>query len=239
MTMPEISNMANSILGNLETILRHIAPGYVAIICVRILYPEYLSFATTKEIYFMVAPLLGFFLYFVHTCFIYRFILFFTTIFVVILNKLEKSSWKCLEQIDRLADDDSYRLPRLFIIPKQIHLLDTQRWRRRGSGVSEVKSVQKELDKWYAMINFLFCSSYAMILIPLWFRYKEKIPLCSNQKLSVWIGSILLLLAFITDIRAVNKQFWACKTYPNRKLPYTNCILFNCCAVHKESGKQI
>ena len=150
--MSDTSNMANSILGNLETILRHIAPGYVAIICVRILYPEYLPYDKfTNELYFVVAPLLGFLLYFLHTSVIYRFIFVFVIVILIFFNKLLKCSWELLEWN---VKPERYKWKCLDIIHKytfkQMHLLDIQRWKRRNSTDTEDtkgKSIQKEMDK--------------------------------------------------------------------------------------------
>lgn len=95
--------------------------------------------------------------------------------------------------------------------------LDTQRWKRRASDDEEIKSVQKELDKWGAFLNFLYCSSYATILVPIFIRWFR-----SEQTQGYWwkvsvFGSFILIFALISEWRETNREFWASKCYHNAK----------------------
>jgi len=199
----------NRILGDMEKILRNIASGFVALIVIQILYPNFTYFNKEYALYtiLIAAPLLGLMIYSLHACFFYQII---ATINIYVYL-LWIRIWKTYTREQKIPCDTHAKLF------KHKCSLDIQRWKRRASEKREIRNFQKELDKWYALIHYLFCSSYVMITVPIILKLETK--MCIIQKhycsISSMIGWVVFAIAFITDFRAVTKEFWATQAYPD------------------------
>jgi len=90
--------------------------------------------------------------------------------------------------------------------------LATQRWLRRASQQPDTQALQREMDKWAAMLNFLYCSSYPVILVAICV-FKESGP--GPKFWSVLgMGMFLLLCALISDYRLTGREFRTWKERP-------------------------
>ena len=186
------------ILSHIDALLRYIAPGFVALFTLTALKgnTDLLQYHPTWAI-IVLAALIGVTIYSLHTAVIVQ-----VLGWVVIKLHL----WKK----DHSFVPDNYSTLTVFQVSFN---LDTERWVRRWSRDERVRNLQMELDKWSAMLNFLYCSSYLLMLIPLYVMVSESKPI-SNWWHLFCIGVFMLFLAIISSFRIINRQFWMVKTYP-------------------------
>ncbi|MQY61817.1 hypothetical protein GH146_00840 [archaeon] len=82
------------------------------------------------------------------------------------------------------------------------YYLDLKRWERR----SKNDYIQKELDRWYPIIHFLFCSAYIMIFASIYSiirNAKQLLPF-----VLLFLGIVSLITALASDYRATKIEFW-------------------------------
>jgi len=203
-----MSNVVDSVFSSLENILRYIAPGFVALFILIFVENSFSPFQHGPNsrypdwVNIIIAVITGFLIYSIHKS---VFAHIFWRIVISLQRHLTKQRWV----------PDSYRLKSTAQI---MFDLDTERWKRRASNDKEVLSIQKELDKWSSMLNFLYCSSYPMILIPLGTKC-----MCPNFVNPCWLylfctGLVVLLFALISECRITIREFWAVKTYPAKRI---------------------
>lgn len=91
--------------------------------------------------------------------------------------------------------------------------LSRQRWFRRASSNQQVLKMQEQLDKAFAWLIFLYCSSHLLLFTPfLYFLYIGKnVPNC---RYIFSAGVVSLLCAIVQDIRLTRHELWLCKHFP-------------------------
>ena len=190
-------------LSRIDTIMRYIAPGFVALFVLLTSAPNIHLFQNQSNSVYptwaivVAAALAGVLVYSVHTGAIVHGV----ALLIIPLHKRylkypEVSEYRSKQSLNVMFD------------------LDSERWLRRCSPHEEVRKIQGELDKWAAMLNFLYCSSYLMILIPSYLRFSyPSMVSCYWWHLSC-LGVLMLLFALISSFRIITRQFWALKTYP-------------------------
>jgi hypothetical protein len=94
-----------------------------------------------------------------------------------------------------------------------VSALSHERWFRKASSNPQVLKMQEQLDKAFAWLIFLYCSSYLLICAPfLYFLYINKnIP---NFGFVYFAGTVSLLCAVAQDIRVTRHELWLCNYYP-------------------------
>lgn len=203
----------DKVLSNLGTILRYLASGFVAILvtiwvdkCVDPLKlagdSGYPSWAVPVG-----AGLVGIFVYALHTGFLVR------PFWALVVRSHKCPPLKGWSKLEKPFPQKTWAMQKTWAI---MWYLDTQRWKRRASNDAEVKAVQKELDKWSELLNFLYCSAYITIVTPILVKYFH-----TGQaeeywwKVSCFAGCLIMVFALISDWRETNREFWACYEYPD------------------------
>lgn len=89
---------------------------------------------------------------------------------------------------------------------KKINLFKLKRERRSRRANNDL--LQKDFDGTFSLLNYLYCSSYLFILIPV---FCHVLDLWQNSHIHWWhiaiIGSVLLLLTFFGDILITKEEF--------------------------------
>lgn len=201
-----MGDLLEKALSRIDTIIRYIAPGFVALFVILACATDIHLFQNQSNSVYpawaivVAAALAGVLVYSVHTGAIVHGV-------ALLIIPLHKRYLKYPE----ISEHRSKRSVNVMFD------LDTERWLRRCSRYEEVRNIQDELDKWAAMLNFLYCSSYLMILIPLYFRFSHPSKVsCYWWHLSC-LGALMLLFALISSFRIITRQFWALKRYPQGK----------------------
>lgn len=196
-----MSDLIDSTLAHLETILRYIASGFVALLVLTLVYSgfELLNPSSGGEypawVTLLVAALTGITIYAVHTSIIVRFLWWLVVCFHI---RFAHHKW----------------LPPKKKSAKQVMWdLDTARWKRRGMSDPEVSAIQRELNRWAALLNYVYCSSYPLLIIPICVR------LAQPSEVSAWwpwlsaSGALLLFCALFSDNAITKRELWAVATY--------------------------
>jgi len=185
-----MAEVAEKILAHIGTVLRYVAPGFVALFVLvgldtKLTKSLWTGSGSLPLVAVLLAAVLGFGIYSVHKA----------------IPLLSSSLILCLHR----------RFGRTATV-----CLDRERWLRRSSDDPQVKGVQEELDRWSAMINFLYCSGYSMIFLPLIIERIQQITL-ESRNLTMLLGFGLLVCAWISDFRETRHEFWALEEYPGGK----------------------
>lgn len=190
--------MLEKLLSHIDALLRYIAPGFVALFTLMAVKANIDLFQYYPTWAIMVlAALIGVTIYSLHTAVIVQ---------VLGWAVIKFHLWKKHHPFV----PDNYSTLSVFRVSFN---LDTERWLRRSSRDERVRNLQMELDKWSAMLNFLYCSSYLLIVIPLYLVDSQSKPI-SNWWHLFCIGVFMLFFAIISSFRIINRQFWIVKTYP-------------------------
>ena len=185
------------ILSRLETWIRYIAPGFVFLGIAWLLEPEEARkiFCKFKEFYWLTSvfvSLIGVAIYAVHQNTVVRFLFW----FIVSILKIPRQT-KCPED---LREKPTFKV---------MQRIEEERWLRRASGNSGVKMIQRTIDSWASLMNFLYCSSYSLVVLPLFIGknscWKEELLLSSV---------ILFIVALLSDFRITLREVWMIKKYP-------------------------
>jgi len=214
-------------LGN---VLRYIAPGFVAVLVVWAIKPEYFpailsepysvlsiihkphpDFFHPYNVFFplilLTAVLTGLAIYALHTGAIVRL---FWSLMVFSYTIRRPNNSEILT--NRLGTIKAWEI---------IFQLDSQRLLRRASPDKEVETIQIAIDKWASMLNFLYCSFYSMFLVPLYFYWFRNCDFQGNLRLIFFAGLFVLVCALISECRIINRELWAVEKYPEgRPRPY-------------------
>ena len=93
-----------------------------------------------------------------------------------------------------------------------------QNYLRKASDDPQVKSIQGGMENKLALLNFLYCTFYVMLFIPLFFLFKHDMICgqmqCSHDvisirsKISMISSAVILLLALLFDYRIVKREMW-------------------------------
>lgn len=189
--MKDTIEAIDRLLSQLGMILRYIAPGFAALFVVASVFPGTLKFLRSGSPAIVVlGMLLGPTIYGVHTGALVRLIWF------PIICRLRKKEKQAL-------------------IRTMMSKLDDQRWLRRASKDNEIQSIQREMNKWAAMLNFLYCLSYTMILIPVAAKISQPSSESSNWLFILLGGLGILAAAFVSDYHICGKEIRLSEQYPN------------------------
>ena len=191
------------LLQSTETLLRYVAPGFVAMIVVavsdRSKAPEWYNHVTANPwLGVLLAVLAGFLIYAAHRALLEDLTCMVT---VAVLRRVFPH-----EVPSALTKASSYEIVQS--LPKE-HL------KRRASGDPFPNDVQRDLDSLGATLSFLFCSSYAAIGIPLLMVTTSDLLAMDGLRAFVFVsGFVLLLLAFACDVRYMRLDLWAMREHP-------------------------
>jgi hypothetical protein len=94
-----------------------------------------------------------------------------------------------------------------------VAILSRQRWFRRASQNQHVLKMQDQLDKIYAWLIFIYCSSYLLFLLG-----AILILMTSDFKnlyyfLTLGVSIILFVFAIIQDIKITKHELWLCENF--------------------------
>ena len=191
--MQEATAAIDRLFSHLGTILRYFAPGFAALFVVLVIFPGSRPFLLSGSPPVVVlGMLLGVAIYGVHTGAVIRLlwvplIIFFYKIF----------HWQ-----------------NPLLAYKTMFQLDEQRWLRRVSKGGEIGAIQSQMDHWAAMLNFLYCLSYAMILIPFGDKIYPLWCVSSYRDIVLLGGFVVLVAALISEIFIISKEIRLTQQYP-------------------------
>ena len=203
-----MSDPLDKVVSSLGTILRYIAPGFVALFCLSTVSLEFSVFEVDGVQAWAVvvgASLVGVMIYAVHNGVFIRGI--WWPLIVWLHLKKKKHPFMPDRYKDKSVRDVMWEL-------------DTERWKRRSSVDTEVKTIQAQFDKWAELLNFMYCSSYAMIGLPFYTELMACLNLiCSKGiKSCRWaipaVGLFILFCALISEYGITKRALWAAKEYP-------------------------
>lgn len=148
--MDKIPDAIDKILSRLGTVLRYIAPGFVLLVLLSWASVQPVDFtdfgAKSSSVAMLIfASLAGVVIYAVH------------------VNTIMRLTWRLIARYYIVKA--SKLLSQNFENTKELLVeLDLQRWQRRGSSDDQVASIQRELNTWGAMLNFLYCTTIAIFV---------------------------------------------------------------------------
>jgi hypothetical protein len=135
--MSETADVVDRTLASTERLIRYFAPGFAAIFIVAGLFPESQDWlASHAAIATVLGVLLGILIYSINKCVFQRLVQF------VVLALIRTKSADFVRAASRPRGGKRY--------------LDEQRWLRRESDCKETAAIQKHIDEWGAMLNFLY-----------------------------------------------------------------------------------
>lgn len=201
-----MTDLIKNAVDRLETLLRYVAPGFVAL-CLLFLFDPQLRILIQEKnfpmwIAVLSAVLAGIGLYAVHTGVLLRLVFWRLVVAALIMW----SPWA-----KKIVTSDQS-------ITEVMFNLDTERWKRRASADASVNGIQKELDRWAAMVNLLYCTAYVVLIAPLLASQSASASFsCYSQPL--FIGVLLFLVASISNYAMTERAFWAQTEYPGGTNP--------------------
>jgi hypothetical protein len=186
------------------TILRYVAPGFIAVAVLHAtdnkynLSPSLLGNPYPREILIAFALIIGPLIYALHANAIIRIIYLTVAKMWIFFSERAREKYKISKNI-RMRD--------------KTFEIDSERWKRRGNKDDEVISVQHELDKWADMLNYMYCSSYCLIFIPLYVKIARPISVCNCYWQLILSGSIVLIACLYSEKRLIERDIWAQKEF--------------------------
>ena len=183
----------NKTLSHLESILRYIAPGFVFMTVATIVELEMVSFGCIPMKYKAWAfvgsgALIGLTIYGVHTNFLVPIIVW------------RFAVWVC-KLIFRKHIPENYQ--GLWNSGESMYQLTKRRWLNRAPKDKDSNHLQAQLDKWGAMLNYLYCSGYAFLLVFALRWYQEGL----KWDWLFWIGLALVFFGWLSDVRITLYEF--------------------------------
>ena len=167
------------ILSSLGTLLRFVASGFVFLVFIKIFKVDCFNNYDKVEL-FIGAIVSGLLIYAVHVNFFHR---------LICLRLIYHCYTKCGEKIKKVTKKKGTKNFR-----NQMYHLDLERWKRRVPKKKDQKDqicvsfvIQKQMDTWSALINFLYCSSGAA-LITCVIAFLDK---------NIYAGSLLAIFGFL------------------------------------------
>lgn len=203
-----IENAADAIdrlISHLNTLLRYIASGFVGLLFIvgaNLKFNPFLEVCDKNlriSLILVSVVLSGIIIYAVHTGVLVQLMWYRGIVWVY---KIRRHSWIPLQHAGNQVKELMYNLA-------------TQRWLRRASQESDTLTLQREMDRWAAMLNFLYCSSYPIILVSIWV-FKEY-GLSPKFWYILGTGIFILLCALISDYRLTGREFRTWKEHPQGK----------------------
>ena len=182
-------------LARLDTLLRYVAPGFVAVGVFLVVFPDAEPFwhgdlATAFWPWLVVACLWGVIIYGLHATLCHLLV---SPLFVAWHRRRSKKG-----KIDRLFEKKG-------VLETCIEL-DIQRWQRRHLP-DEKEAFQQELDKWAGLLNFLYCCSYSFLVLPCIANVRHSAS--DNGSWDLWLfllGLLLLVVALVSDWRITGRE---------------------------------
>jgi hypothetical protein len=198
----KVPDVVDKVLSHFETMLRYVASGFVTIFFIKVAGLRFEPFCGISEKLYpwavvIGAILLGIAIYAVNSAVLVPVIWW---RFFVWQYKVRRYTWIPSEYKNYPVSDLMYNLV-------------TQRWLRRASENRNVKCIQNELDKWSAMLNYLYCSSYPAIVVAFWSALHEQ-KFGAKFGIILGAGIVLLLCALISDYRITAYEFRVRTEYP-------------------------
>jgi len=189
------------ILSHIETLLRYAAPGFVAIMFVRIAGLTFNPFQCISEGLYpwaitVAAVLLGVALYGVNNSVLVP--LFWGRAIVWLCRRCCRWVPENLKK-ERVSD--------------LIYMLVIRRWVRRASEKQDAKCIQEQLDRWSTLLQYLYCSSYPAMVVALWL-FLQEYKCTFKFWIILVIGIVLLISAWISDYRITSYEFRIWSEYP-------------------------
>lgn len=192
--MKDAVDVIDRLLARLGTLLRYAAPGFAALFVIAWLIPNSHDFFDRDSNVLVVAgSLLGVTIYGLHTN------LSLPIIRCLVLSARYKlnDGWKHQNRCLRLRQRRSFA-------KKTAAQLDLQRWLRRVSDSKDVKAIQDELDKWGAMLNFLYGLSLSMLLIPIAACFFT--PPTGRFVAVLLAGAVVFLVTLVSECRISQRE---------------------------------
>ena len=197
---------AGELLDGLGAVVRYVWPGFVALFAWIAVGrdscpgPSRGGYATWGMV--GASVLIGVLIYAVHVCFVGRLILR-PLILLIHLGKADHP-WISASQ-RRLAKQGTARL---------LLELAVGRLRRRISQDAETRAVQRSLDRWRGMLNLLYCSGYALMIVLLLAQCPESaVKEGARAEYVLILGIVLLVVGLISDCACTWRELWAAATY--------------------------
>jgi hypothetical protein len=201
-----VPELIESVFSRLETLLRYIVPGFVALFVIEVLFQgSSHSLLIGSQEYppwsvIIAFSLIGILIYAIHQNLVVRITNLAIVYFHLKVDKFEKKSGPEELKVNRVIID-----------------LDNERWIRRYSDDKRTAAVQAALNGWAAMLNLLYCTSYVMILIPIYVSVIYPDEVSKYWWHILVLGILLLIIALASDWRLVYRELKISPFYHSKK----------------------
>ncbi len=192
----DVASVIKQIFDQFGTILRYMAPGFVALVVLVGLgetLGEYGEKTTPAWILPAAAALLGIWIYALHICVLERIL--WLPMILVLLRHIPTSFMNRKQKRTSL-----FRLQ---------FLLTQERWMRWADKNGETTVIQKALDKWGDLLSFQYCTAYLLLAIPTLLKRPFSPFVIDKYSVVFWAGLLTLLSVLVSDYRHTNREFWA------------------------------
>ncbi len=194
-----MSDTISSILDAIDTFLRYVAPGFIALALWLLAYPSLSDdpadlIRAHPEVALVGGLILGVTLNSIH---------------VALIEDLFTMLVYLAYHIPFLRNRLPVSMQKLSTVQK-FRAIEAQRIKRRISSDGPAKRFQDENDAYAATLTFLYCSSYSGLGIAVYQYF-------SNQclfSLVLWSGVLFLLFALACDFRYAGLDVWAAREFP-------------------------
>jgi hypothetical protein len=234
--MEQQGNIINVVFENFHQALRYIASGFITFAVLSFLNWEiWQDFLNGSEyvtlFYLLFIIILGILNYAIHIAFLdklfYRLVIYLYfrchKIPEIITDSI--SEWDEKTTINGSLKKPSSKKP---YSKKISFVLFSQTYLRKISEKNSVRGIQSEIDKRLALLMFLYCSSYSLIIIPVLYLIKHKIcehTFPDSDFCTFWIkilsligfGVFVLIIGLTFDKRILKREIWALEYFPQKE----------------------
>ncbi len=194
-----MDDLIASALDKLDTILRTVAPGFIAVFAVGLVTDATAEFALPTSGEWRViafSVLLGFASYALH------------------ISVLEDVMMWPVLALTRLWFDEhvpvALRTGRHY---DKLGTLSRERWARTVSSDQRIKAIQSTLGRGYSWLVFLYCSGYLLLVAAGVLSVWGNIPWSGVGRV-VGAGAIALMAAVVWDTKITRHEMWLVKHFP-------------------------